>query len=398
MYLDLDAGLLQVLKSPARTLIVRFPVVMDNGQVQVFEGYRVQHNQSRGPTKGGIRYHPGVDVEETSALAMWMTWKCAVVNIPFGGAKGSVKVDTKLLSKRELEKLTRRYTTEISSMLGERSDIPAPDIGTNAQVMSWVMDTVSMQVGHTVPGVVTGKPIELGGSEGRVEATGRGVIVTMEEAAKSIGLNLNGAKVVVQGFGNVGATAAKLAEEAGATVVGVSDAIGGIYNENGLPLHDLFNKYQGRDGGIREYKDAQQVTNEELLELPCDILIPAAISAQITGDNAPRIKAKLLVEGANGPCTPDADHILSDRGVFVVPDILANAGGVVVSYFEWVQDLQNFFWEENEVNNKLTRIMRNSYSAVDTMMKLHKTDMRTAALMIGVKRVADATLKRGIFP
>lgn len=397
-YLELDNGLHQVLASPAKTLIVRFPVVMDNGEVQVFEGYRVQHNASRGPTKGGIRYHPEVDVNETSALAMWMTWKCAVANIPYGGAKGSVKVDTKLLSKRELEKMTRRYVTEINTMLGERSDIPAPDIGTNAQVMSWIMDTISMQVGHTVPGVVTGKPIELGGSEGRVEATGRGVIVTMEEAAKTIGLNLNGAKVVVQGFGNVGATAAKIAEESGAVVVGVSDATGGIYNPNGLPLHELFNKYQGKEGGIREYKDAEKLTNQELLELPCDVLIPAALSAQITGENANNIKAKLIVEGANGPCTPDADMILSDKGTFVVPDILANSGGVVVSYFEWVQDLQNFFWEENEVNNKLTRIMRSSYAAVESMMRAHKTDMRTAALIIGVKRVADATIRRGIFP
>jgi glutamate dehydrogenase (NAD(P)+) len=397
-YLELDAGLHTVLASPQRSLIVRFPVVMDNGEVQVFEGYRVQHNASRGPTKGGIRYHPHVDLHETSALAMWMTWKCAVVNIPYGGAKGSVKVDTKLLSKRELEKLTRRYVTELGTMIGERSDIPAPDIGTNAQVMAWIMDTVSMQTGHTVPGVVTGKPIELGGSEGRVEATGRGVVVAMEEAAKSRNLNLGGAKVVVQGFGNVGATAARLAEEAGATVVGVSDAVGGIYNPNGLPIRELATRYSGREGGIREYKDAQQVSNAELLELPCDVLIPAAISAQVTGENADKIQAKLIVEGANGPCTPEADNILSDKGTLIVPDILANAGGVVVSYFEWVQDLQNFFWEENEVNSKLTRIMRHSYAAVDATMRSHKTDMRTAALIIGVKRVADATIRRGIFP
>lgn len=397
-YLDLDSGLHQVLAQPSRTLIVHFPVVMDNGEVQVFEGYRVQHNSSRGPTKGGIRYHPNVDVGETTALAMWMTWKCAVANIPFGGAKGSVKVDTKQLSRRELEKMTRRYATEINMMLGERSDIPAPDIGTNPQVMSWIMDTLSMQLGHTVPGIVTGKPIELGGSEGRIEATGRGVVVAAQEAAKTIGMDLAGAKVVVQGFGNVGATAAKLVEEAGATVVGLSDALGGIHNPAGLPVATLFNRYQGRDGGIREFKDADQVTNDELLELPCDVLIPAAIAAQITGENADKIKAKLIVEGANGPCTLEADHILSDKGVLIVPDILANAGGVVVSYFEWVQDLQNFFWEENEVNNKLTRIMRHSYQSVEGMMKSLKTDMRTAALIIGVKRVADATIKRGIFP
>ncbi|MGV3618675.1 MAG: Glu/Leu/Phe/Val family dehydrogenase [Fimbriimonas sp.] len=397
-YLELDSGLHTVLASPQRSLIVRFPVVMDNGEVQVFEGFRVQHNASRGPTKGGIRYHPHVDLDETSALAMWMTWKCAVVNIPYGGAKGSVKVDTKHLSKRELEKLTRRYVTELGTMIGERSDIPAPDIGTNAQVMAWIMDTVSMQTGHTVPGVVTGKPIELGGSEGRVEATGRGVVVAMEEAAKSRNLNVGTAKVVVQGFGNVGATAARLAEEAGATVVGISDAVGGIYNPNGLPVRELATRYSGREGGIREYKDAQQVSNKELLELPCDVLIPAAIAAQITEENADRIQARLIVEGANGPCTPEADQILSDKGSLIVPDILANAGGVVVSYFEWVQDLQNFFWEENEVNSKLTRIMRHSYAAVETTMRQHKTDMRNAALIIGVKRVADATIRRGIFP
>ena len=396
--LDLDKGLHNVLAQPMRQLIVHFPVVLDNGEVQVFEGCRVQHNAARGPTKGGLRYHPDVDVDETTALAMWMTWKCAVANIPYGGAKGSVKVDIKKLSKRELEKLTRRFVTEISTMLGERSDIPAPDIGTNAQVMAWVMDTMSMQKGYTVPGAVTGKPIELGGSEGRTEATGRGVVVTMEEAAKSMNLDLGSAKVIVQGFGNVGSTAAKIAEEAGATVVGISDAVGGIYNPAGLPVHDLFNRYSGRDGGIREYKDAEKVSNAELLELPCDILSPAASAAQITKENADKIKAKLIVEGANGPCTPDADHIFSDKGVQVVPDILANAGGVIVSYFEWVQDLQNFFWEEKEVNIKLTKIMRSSYASVESTMRSHKTDMRTAALIIGVKRVADATIRRGIFP
>jgi glutamate dehydrogenase (NAD(P)+) len=397
-YLDLDEGLHAVLGQPARQLTVHFPVVLDNGQVQVFEGYRVHHNSSRGPTKGGIRYHPDVDVEETTALAMWMTWKCAVANIPYGGAKGAVKVDTKQLSKRELEKLTRRYISDISILVGERSDIPAPDIGTNAQVMAWIMDTLSMHIGHTVPGCVTGKPLELGGSEGRVEATGRGVVVAAEEAARGMNMSLGGAKVVVQGFGNVGSVAAKLIEEAGATVVGVSDALGGIYNPKGLPISELVNRYSGREGGIREYKDAEQVDNMNLLELPCDVLIPAAIAAQITKENADKIKAKLLVEGANGPLTPDADHILSDKGILVVPDVLANAGGVIVSYFEWVQDLQNFFWEENEVNNKLTRIMRHSYAAVESTMKAHKTDMRTAAYIIGVKRVAEATIKRGIYP
>ena len=397
-YLELDSGLHQVLSRPMRQLIVNFPVVLDNGEVMVFEGYRVQHNSSRGPTKGGIRYHQDVDVNETTALAMWMTWKCAVANIPFGGAKGSVKVDTKQFSRREIEKLTRRYVTEINIILGERSDIPAPDIGTNAQVMAWIIDTFSMQKGYTVPGVVTGKPVDLGGSLGRVEATGRGVIVAAEEAAKTIGMNFNGARVVVQGFGNVGSVAASIAAQNGATVVGISDAVGGIYNPKGLPVDELVHRYSGREGGIREFKDAQPVSNSELLELDCDILIPAAIAAQITADNADKIKAKLIVEGANGPSTPDADKILHDKGILVVPDILANAGGVIVSYFEWVQDLQNFFWEEDQVNERLTKIMRYSFAQVHDAMVSHKTDMRTAALIIGVKRVADATIRRGIFP
>ena len=397
-YLNLDEGLHAVLAQPKRQLIVHFPVVFDNGEVAVFQGYRVQHNSSRGPTKGGIRYHPDVDLDETTALAMWMTWKCAVANIPYGGAKGSVKVDTKQLSKRELEKLTRRFVTEINIVLGERSDVPAPDIGTNPQVMAWIMDTFSMHAGYTVPGVVTGKPIELGGSEGRIEATGRGVIVAAEEAAKVLNMNLGNSKMVVQGFGNVGAIAARLAEEAGATVVGISDARGAIYNSKGLPIKELEHRYAGREGGISEYKDAEQISNQELLELPCDVLIPAAIAAQITDENADKIKAKLIVEGANGPTTPRADHILSDKGALVVPDVLANAGGVIVSYFEWVQDLQNFFWEENEVNAKLTRIMRSSFAAVESTMRQHKTDMRTAAYIIGVKRVAEATITRGIYP
>lgn len=397
-YLNLDEGLHKVLSVPKRQVIVNFPVVFDDGSVHVFEGCRVQHNTSRGPTKGGLRYHPDVDVDETTALAMWMTWKCAVANIPYGGAKGSVKVDTKKLSQRELEKLTRRFATEINIVIGERGDIPAPDIGTNPQVMAWIMDTISMQAGHTTPGVVTGKPIELGGSEGRVEATGRGVVVSTVEACKVLGLELKGARVVVQGFGNVGSIAARLIEDLGANVVGISDAVGAIYNPNGLPVGELCRKYSGRDGGIREYKDAQVITNAELLELGCDILLPCAISAQITEENAHKIKAKLVVEGANGPTTPGADDILSDRGIFVVPDILANAGGVIVSYFEWVQDLQNFFWEEIDVNAKLDRMMVRSFAAVKSTMDQHKTNMRTAAMIIGVQRVAEATINRGIFP
>ncbi len=397
-HLDLDQGLHQVLAAPKRQLVVHFPVVLDNGEVDVFEGSRVQHNVSRGPSKGGIRFHVDVDLDETTALAMWMTWKCAVANIPYGGAKGGVKVDTKKLSKRELEKLTRRYASEIIIVVGERADIPAPDIGTNAQVMAWIMDTFSRHHGHTTPGVVTGKPIELGGSEGRVEATGRGVVVAAQEAAKLKGFEFAGSKVVVQGFGNVGSVAARLAEDFGAVVVGVSDARGGIYNANGLPVAELCARYSGREGGICEYRDAEQVTNEQLLELPCDVLMPSAISAQIHDDNADRIKASIVVEGANGPTTPVADQILSDKGILVVPDILANAGGVIVSYFEWVQDLQNFFWEEMEVNTKLERIMRRSFAFVEASMRQHKTDMRTAAMIIGVKRVADATVTRGIYP
>ena len=397
-HLDLDPGLVETLSRPRRQLIVNFPVVMDNGGIEVFEGYRVQHNSSRGPTKGGIRYHPDVDVNETTALAMWMTWKCAVVNIPYGGAKGSVKVNTKRLSKRELEKLTRRFATEINIVVGERSDIPAPDIGTNAQVMAWIMDTLSMQAGYTMPGVVTGKPIELGGSEGRLQATGRGVIVTAIEACKSRNMNFEGARVAVQGFGNVGSVAAELAEEFGATVVAVSDATGGIYNPKGLSVKGLYDKYSGIDGGISNYNDAEQISNMDLLAVDCDILMPCAIQGQITSANAKDVKAKIVVEGANGPTTPEADANMSDRGILVVPDILANAGGVVASYFEWVQDLQNFFWQEKEVNNRLDDIMRHAYHAVHKKMAEHKVDMRTAALIIAVERVAHATTTRGIFP
>jgi glutamate dehydrogenase (NAD(P)+) len=396
-HLDLDEGLKSVLARPKRQVIVNFPVVLDNGEVMCLEGYRVQHNVSRGPSKGGIRYHPDVDLDETTALAMWMTWKCAVVNIPYGGAKGGVKVNTKTLSRRELEKLTRRFTAEINIVLGERMDIPAPDIGTNQQVMGWIMDTYSMGVGYTVPGVVTGKPLELGGSEGRIEATGRGVVVVAQEAADQMGMSFEGARVVVQGFGNVGSVAARLAADAGAKVIAVSDAQGAIYNPNGLPIRKL-EHYAGIDGGIRNFKDAELITNEELLELECEMLFPCAISAQIHEGNAGRVKAKLIVEGANGPTTPEADLILADRGVLVVPDILANAGGVVASYFEWVQDLQNFFWEEAEVNERLSKIMRNAYRAVHHEMMHSKTNMRTAALIIGVQRVADATVRRGIFP
>jgi glutamate dehydrogenase (NAD(P)+) len=397
-HLNMDDGLHRVLATPKRQMIVNFPVVLDNGRVEVFEGFRVQHNVSRGPTKGGIRFHPEVDLNETTALAMWMTWKCAIVNIPYGGAKGGVRVDTKKLSKRELEKLTRRFISEISMIIGPDVDIPAPDMGTNAQVMAWIMDTYSVGKGSTVTGVVTGKPVPLGGSEGRVEATGRGVVTATAEACEVMEMPLDGARVVVQGFGNVGSIAARLAVERGAKVVGISDRVGGIYNANGLPIHDLIQQYASVEGGITEFKHAEQVTNEELLALDCDILIPSATTEQLHAGNANDIKARLIVEGANGPTTPGADEIFADRGIFVIPDVLANAGGVVVSYFEWVQDLQAFFWEENEVNTKLEKIIKNSFSNVLGTMQQHKTTMRTAAYIIGVKRVADATVTRGIYP
>lgn len=397
-YLDLDEGLHKVLAAPKRQVVVNFPVVLDNGRVEVFEGYRVQHNIARGPTKGGIRFHPDVDLEETTALAMWMTWKCAIVDIPYGGAKGGVKVDVKRLSRRELEKLTRRYISEINMIVGEDRDIPAPDMGTNPQVMAWIMDTFSMQRGATVTGVVTGKPVPLGGSLGRVEATGRGVITAAQEACDFLGISMNGARVVVQGFGNVGSVAARLAMEAGCKVIAVSERTGGIHNPNGLPIHTIIQRYADREGGIQEYPECEKITNDELLELECDILIPAATAEQIHEGNAKNIRAKLIVEGANGPTTPGAEAELWDRGVFIVPDVLANAGGVIVSYFEWVQDLAAFFWEEHEVNAKLEKIIRTSFQHVLGVMHHHKTNMRTAAYIIGVKRVADATVTRGIFP
>ncbi|CUU00559.1 MAG: Glu/Leu/Phe/Val dehydrogenase [Fimbriimonadales bacterium] len=396
-YLNLDRSLLEVLKHPRRELTVNFPVKMDDGSVRVFTGYRVHHNPARGPAKGGIRYHPEVTLDETRALAMWMTWKCAVVNIPYSGAKGGVVCDPKRLSVHELENLTRRYITEISIMIGPESDIPAPDVGTNPQVMAWIMDTYSMHKGYTVPAVVTGKPIAIGGSEGRLEATGRGVCVVAHEAAKMLGFTLEGARVAIQGFGNVGSATAKLMHQAGAKVVAVSDVRGGIYNPNGLDIPSLLH-CAGRDGCLQAYRDAELITNEQLLELDCDILVPAALHGVITARNAPNIKARIVVEAANGPVTPDADEILDEMGVLVVPDILANAGGVIVSYFEWVQDLQAFFWEEEEVNAKLEKAMRKSFAHVVQTAEQNKVNLRMGAYIIGVKRVAEATTIRGIYP
>ena len=395
--LDLDPALRAVLREAERELVVTFPVHMDDGSVQVFTGYRVQHNLGRGPAKGGLRYHPNVSPSVIRALAMWMTWKCAVVGIPFGGGKGGVCVDPKRLSMRELEGLTRRYTTAISVLIGPEKDIPAPDLNTNAQTMAWMMDTYSMHVGYTVPGVVTGKPVSLGGSEGRTEATGRGAVVCIVEAARHLGLELVGGRVVIQGFGNVGATVALLLHEMGARVVAVSDVVGGIHHESGLNIKAL-SAWTAEHGTVVGFPGAQPVSNADLLEIPCDILAPCAVENQITGDNAARIRPRILAEGANGPTTPEADVILARNGVFVIPDILCNAGGVTVSYFEWVQDLNRDQWSEAIVNAKLSEIMVRSFGEVLAMSLRENVDMRLAAYLLAVDRVASATALRGIYP
>jgi glutamate dehydrogenase (NAD(P)+) len=396
-HLELDPGSHEVLKWPERELTVHFPVKMDGGRIRVFTGYRVQHSAARGPCKGGIRYSPQTNLDEIRALAMWMTWKCAIADIPFGGAKGGVVCDPHNLSSGELERLTRRYTSEISIILGPNYDIPAPDMGTNAQTMAWIMDTYSMGIGHTVPAVVTGKPVAIGGSEGRYDATGRGIVFVTREAAREIERDLKGLRVAVQGFGNVGGVAARIFHEMGASVVAVSDALGGLYNPAGLDIPAL-RECANRDGTLTTHTGGDRITPKELLEADCDVLVPAAVENQITAENAGRIRAAIVVEGANGPTTPLADKILRDRGVFLVPDVIANAGGVVVSYFEWVQDLQFFFWTEKEVNDKMEQIMVRSYNAVREMAGRHDVDMRLAAYLIGVKRVADARALRGIFP
>lgn len=397
--LNLDHSMRRVLRVPQRELSVNFPVKMDNGEIQVFSGYRVQHNVSRGPAKGGIRYHPSVDIDEVRALAMWMTWKCALVNIPYGGAKGGVLVDPTKLSQPELERLTRRFATEISILVGAEKDIPAPDMGTNGQIMAWFMDTISMHRGYTVPAVITGKPVEVGGSLGRVEATGRGVSIVARDAAKHLGMKLDGASVVVQGFGNVGSVTADLMQKMGCKIVAVSDVTGGYYNKCGLDIPGMI-AYTKKNRTLEGYKadGIERVNNNELLELNCDILAPCALENQISEHNADKLKCKLLVEGANGPTTPAADDILFERGVFVVPDILANAGGVTVSYFEWVQGLQEFFWTEEEINKKLERVMEHSFQAVLEKTLSHKVSMRMGGYMVAVQRVAEATQIRGIYP
>jgi glutamate dehydrogenase (NAD(P)+) len=395
--LDLDPALRAVLREAERELIVSVPVRMDDGSVQVFTGYRVQHNLGRGPSKGGIRYHQDVTLNEVRALAMWMTWKCAVVGIPFGGGKGGVRVDPKKLSLRELEGLTRRFTTEISVIIGPERDIPAPDVNTNAQTMAWIMDTYSMHVGHTVPAVVTGKPISLGGSEGRNEATGRGGVVTIVEAARHLGLAMDGATVAIQGFGNAGATAAYLLEDLGARIVAVSDSRGGIHKPTGLDIRAV-RAWKAEHGTVVGFPGASPLGNEALLELEVDILAPAALESQITPRNAERIRPRILAELANGPTTPDADVILARNGVLLIPDILCNAGGVTVSYFEWVQDLNRDQWSEPIVNAKLSEIMVRSFAEVLAMSLRENVDMRLAAYLLAVDRVASATALRGLYP
>jgi glutamate dehydrogenase (NAD(P)+) len=396
-YLKLDPGLRQILRTPKRVLEVSIPVKMDNGQTKVFTGFRVQHNVSRGPAKGGLRYHPNVTVDEVKALAAWMTWKTATVNLPYGGAKGGIICDPKRMSKGELERMTRRYAAEIQPIIGPEVDIPAPDVYTDAQTMAWIMDTYAMSVGHAAPGVVTGKPVSIGGSEGRTDATGRGVLCVVEEACKVKKISLRGATVAIQGFGNVGSAVARLFAEKKAKIIAISDSRGGVHNPRGIdPLRAL--RYKERSGTVVGMPGASRISNDELLALKCDILVPAALENAITLHNADQIKAKIVAEAGNGPTTPHADEILSRKGVFVIPDILANAGGVTVSYFEWAQDLQGFFWQVQEVNSKLEYVMRRAFNDVhETMRKFHVYP-RAAAYILAVGRVADATLVRGLFP
>ncbi|HKV89646.1 MAG TPA: Glu/Leu/Phe/Val dehydrogenase [Thermoplasmata archaeon] len=396
--LNLDEGIRQILKHPKRELSVNFPVRMDNGSYRVFTGHRVQYNMARGPSKGGIRYHPQVTLDEVRALAAWMTWKCAVVNLPYGGAKGGVVCDPKTLSKSELERLTRRYASEIAPIIGPEMDIPAPDVYTDSQTMAWIMDTYSAAKGYTVPGVVTGKPIGLGGSEGRGEATGRGCAYVVREAAPHAGVKVRGGTVAVQGFGNAGSIAAKLLhDEQGAKIVALSDSQGGIHNADGLNPHAV-EEHKAKTGSVVGFPGAQPISNAELLEAKADILIPAALENQITKKVAEKVQAKIVAEAANGPTLPEADTVLYERKVTVLPDVLANAGGVTVSYFEWAQDIQGFFWPLDEVNRKLEAIMVRSYGDVHKVSEQRRVHNRTAAYVLAIQRVVDAIKIRGIYP
>jgi glutamate dehydrogenase (NAD(P)+) len=395
--LNLESGIWKILTRPKRQIVVSCPIQMDNGEIEVFTGFRVQYNITLGPAKGGIRYHPGVNLDEVTALAAWMTWKCAVAHIPFGGGKGGVICDPTKMSKREIEALTRRYIAEIVDAIGPEKDVPAPDVNTDAQIMAWVMDTYSMHVGHTSTAVVTGKPIEMGGSLGRREATGRGVMIAARESAIHVGLNIKGAKVAVQGFGNVGSISAELlASQVGATIVAVTDWKGGLYNAKGLDIPALLD-YVKQHKTVDGFSGGEPLTNADLFSLDVDILIPAALENQITIDNAPSIKAKIIIEGANGPTTPDAHKYLHDHGVFVVPDILANSSGVTTSYFEWVQDRHGYFWTEDEVNQRLEHKMMEAFGDVLGMSLRYKTDLRTAAYIVAINRVATVTKLRGMY-
>lgn len=394
--LNLDPGLWKVLSSPAREIIVHFPVSMDDGRIEMFTGFRVQHSIARGPAKGGIRYAPNVNLDEVRALASWMTWKCAVVNIPFGGAKGGVICDPKTMSKGELERMTRRYTSEIIDFIGPEKDVPAPDVNTNEQTMAWVMDTYSMHVGHTVTSVVTGKPVNIGGSRGRTEATGRGVTVVCGESLRYLNMPIEGCRVVIQGFGNVGSNAARLMMEQGYKIVGIAEKDGGLSNPNGIDVHQLI-EYKLRNGTTLGFNGAEAMPSEELIISECDILIPAATENVITSRNADKIKARIVVEGANGPTTAVADEILAEKRIFIVPDILANAGGVTASYFEWVQDRQGYFWKEAMVIEQLETILRDSFDDVVRYSEAHNVNNRIAAYMLAIDRVAYTIKQRGIY-
>jgi glutamate dehydrogenase (NAD(P)+) len=394
--LSLDPGIYKILRNPEKQIITSIPVAMDNGEVEVFQGFRVLYNTSRGPAKGGIRFDMGVTLDEVTALAAWMTWKCAVVDVPFGGAKGGVICEPYRLSQGELERLTRRYTASILEILGPESDVPAPDVNTNEQTMAWIMDTYSMHKRHTVTAVVTGKPIAMGGSRGRREATGRGVMLSIREALRELGLPLHGTKVAVQGFGNVGGTAARLLEEEGLTVVAISDKTGGVYNDKGVSVKDAL-EYVQKNRFLEGFQGGDPITNEALLEVECDVLAPCALENVITRRNAGNIKAKVIAEGANGPTTAYADAILDDKGVFVVPDILANAGGVTVSYFEWVQNREGYYWREDTVNERLQEVMVRAFREVLEYSRKHSVNMRTAAYMLSIDRVAAVHRLRGIY-
>ncbi|HEU4683373.1 MAG TPA: Glu/Leu/Phe/Val dehydrogenase [Nitrospira sp.] len=396
--MELDPNLRERLKVPQRSLTVSIPIRMDDGRVEVFTGYRVQHDSSRGPSKGGIRYHPDVNLGEVAALAMWMTWKCALADLPYGGAKGGVAVSPKRLSRPELQRLTRRYAAEIFPLIGPDKDVPAPDVGTDAQVMAWFMDTYSQQVGYSVPGVVTGKPLSIGGSLGRDEATGRGVVYVTLEALRHLNLNIQNASVAIQGFGNVGSHTARIMHECGARVVAVSDVTGGVYNPKGLDIPVLLTRYKELGQSLAAIKLGDSISNEELLQLDCTVLVPAALSEQITQHNADKLRCRILTEGANGPTTLEADRIVQDKGIFVIPDILANSGGVIVSYFEWVQDLQRFFWKAADIQDRLRDLMTSAFQRTLLFATTKRTSMRMAALMSGIDKVAQAHLHRGLYP